>query len=119
MRSSLVAGDRLKVHEVEAQPIGRDQRARLLDVRAEHLAQRRVQQVRRRVVAARRVADLGVDLRGDEVADAQAGPASTRTRCARGRPGRIRASPSTVADAPLVASLTMRPESDTWPPASR
>ena len=38
----------LEVREVEAQPVGRDQRALLLHVRAEHLAQRRVQQVRRR-----------------------------------------------------------------------
>ena len=36
-----------EVHEVEPQPIRRDERARLLDVRAEHLPQRRVQQVRR------------------------------------------------------------------------
>ena len=67
----LLARHRLKVHEVEAQPIGRDQRSRLLHVRAEHLAQRRVQQMRRRVVAPRRIANLGVDFGGDDVADAQ------------------------------------------------
>ena len=42
---------RLDVREVEPQPVGRDERARLTHVVAEHLAQRRVQQVRRRVVA--------------------------------------------------------------------
>ena len=114
----LVARDRLEVHEVEPQAIGRDERSGLLHVRAEHLAQRRVQQVRRRVVAARRVADVGVDLRGDDVADAQRA-VRRRGRDARAAgPARMRASPSTVADAP-VASLTMRPVSDTWPPASR
>ena len=48
--------DRPEVHEVEAQPIRRDQRAGLLHVRAEHLPQRRVQEVRGRVVPACRVA---------------------------------------------------------------
>ena len=38
------------------------------------------------------------------------------TRCARGSPGRILESLSTVAALP---SPKMRPESDTWPPASR
>ena len=53
----LLARHGAEVHEVEAQPVRRDERSRLLDVRPEHLAQRRVQQVRRGVVAARRVAD--------------------------------------------------------------
>ena len=107
----------LEVHEVEPQAVGRHERAGLLDVRAEHLAQRRVEQVRGRVVAPRGVADVGVDFGGHDVADASA-PEVTRTRCARGRPGWIRTRPSTVAD-PAPASLKMRPESDTWPPASR
>ncbi len=47
--------------EVEAQPVGRDQRTRLLHVRAEHLAQRPVQHVRRGVVAADAVASHRVD----------------------------------------------------------
>jgi hypothetical protein len=52
-----------------------DQRALLLDVRAEHLAQRLVHQVRGRVVAHRAPARLVVDVRRDRVADAQlAGP---------------------------------------------
>ena len=52
----LLARERREVHEVEPQPIRRDERPRLLDVRAEHLPQRRVQQVRGGVVAPRRVA---------------------------------------------------------------
>ena len=48
--SSAVMG--LRMREVEAQPIRRDQRAFLRDVIAEHLAQRLVQQMRRRMVGA-------------------------------------------------------------------
>ena len=51
LRELLVA-DRLGVREIEAQPVGRDQRALLRDMIAEHLAQRLVQQMRRRMVAA-------------------------------------------------------------------
>ena len=60
--------DRLVVAEVEAEPVGRDQRARLLHVRAEHLAQRPVQDVRGGVVAADPVAAHAVDRGGDVVA---------------------------------------------------
>ena len=51
-RSSSSARHRLGMREVEAQPVGRDQRALLRDVVAEHLAQRLVQQMRRRMVGA-------------------------------------------------------------------
>ena len=51
------------VREVEAQPVGRDQRAGLLDVLAEHLAQGVVQQVGGGVVAAGGVAAGDVDRR--------------------------------------------------------
>ena len=37
--AQLIGRDGLEMREVEAQPIGRDQRALLLDVRAQHLAQ--------------------------------------------------------------------------------
>ncbi len=63
----LVARDGGDVHEVEPQAIGRHERARLLDVRAEHLAQRRMEQVRRGVIAAGRVADLVGDLGGHDL----------------------------------------------------
>ena len=61
--AELVGGHRAEVDEVEAQAIGRHERARLLDVRAEHLAQRRVEQVGAGVVAARRVAQASRPLR--------------------------------------------------------
>ena len=48
----LVGRHRLGMREVEAQPVGRDQRALLRDVIAEHLAQRLVQQMRGGMVAA-------------------------------------------------------------------
>ena len=51
----------LVVREVEAQPIGRDERALLLDVLAEHSPQRRMQQVRRGVIQHDRCAPLRVD----------------------------------------------------------
>ena len=56
------------VGEVEAQPVGRDERAGLLDVLAEHLAQGVVQEVGGRVVAAGRVASLDVDRRRGDLA---------------------------------------------------
>jgi hypothetical protein len=49
--AELGVGHGLKVREVEAQPVRGVERARLADVGAEDLAQRPVQQVRRRVVA--------------------------------------------------------------------
>ena len=88
MRASSSARDRRRLDEVEAQAIGRDQRAGLLDVRPEHLAQRGVQQVRRRC-------DCGGWRRDASASTASVTAApvveharcSTRTRCARGPPG--------------------------------
>ena len=61
----LVGAHRLGMREIEAQPIGRDQRALLRHVIAEHLAQRLVQQMRRRMIlpdgAAPRVIDLQIE----------------------------------------------------------
>ena len=57
MRASSSGVTALKCDEVEAQAIRRDERAGLLDMRAEHLPQRRVEQVRRGVIAPRRVAE--------------------------------------------------------------
>ena len=53
-RRELFRRDRLRMHEVEAQAIRRHQRAALRDVIAEHLPQRLVQQMRRRVMGADR-----------------------------------------------------------------
>ena len=95
---ALAVGDGLKVHEVESQPIGGDQGPCLLDVRAEDLPEGRVQQVRRRVIPARGIANLCVDFGGHEIPDFQR-PRVTCTRCARGRPAPRRTSPSTTASA--------------------
>ncbi len=65
----LLVVDAGKVREVEAQVAGIDQRARLLHVRAQHIAQRGVQQVRAGMVAHGRVADVGIDHRVDFVAN--------------------------------------------------
>ena len=66
------ARHRLRVREVEAQPLGRDERALLRDVRAEHLTQRLVQQMRRGVVGARRCAARVIDFELDGVAGLEA-----------------------------------------------
>ena len=82
-----------EVDEVEAQSIGRHQRARLLDVRAEHLAQRGVQQMRRRVIAPRRVAHGRGDVGRDEVALAAAYPCVTSHRVQSRPAGDARCTP--------------------------
>ena len=64
-------GHRRVVAEVEARLVLVDQRALLLHVGAEHLAQRLVHEVRRRVVAHGARALVEVDLGGDRVAHAQ------------------------------------------------
>ena len=51
-------GDGVVVAEVESQPVGRDERAGLLDVLAQHLAQRVVQHVGAGVIATNRGATL-------------------------------------------------------------
>ena len=56
------------MREIEAQPVGRDERALLRHVRTQHLAQCLVQEVRRRVVGARRRAARVLDLEIDLVA---------------------------------------------------
>jgi hypothetical protein len=61
------------VGEVEAQLVRAHRRAGLADVRAEPLAQRRVQQVRRRVIAHRRVAKLVIDRGGDPLSGIEPG----------------------------------------------
>ena len=58
--------------EVETQIVWRHYRAGLLDVRSQNFAQRRVHQVRRRVIASRGVALLDVDFSRNRVANFQA-----------------------------------------------
>ena len=61
----LGARDRLRVGDVEAQPLGRDQRALLRDMIAKHDAQGLMQDVGRRMVGARRRARGVIDLELD------------------------------------------------------
>ena len=60
-----------EVREIEAQAVGRDERAGLLHVRAENVAQRGVHQVRGGVVAHVARAALGIGDGGDAIADVQ------------------------------------------------
>ena len=60
------------MREIEAQPVGRHQRSLLLHVGAEHLAQRRVQQMGGAVIEHSRLAACAVHLRRERVADANA-----------------------------------------------
>jgi hypothetical protein len=112
----LLLGERGEVDEVEPQAVGRDERARLLHVRSQHLAQRRVQQVRGRVVAARRVAHLIVHLGGDQVSPVADRPCSHGDLVQRGPAG---ATPHTPRPGPRARPSSVSvPVSDTWPPAS-
>ncbi len=60
--AQFVRRDRLLMHEIEAQPVRRHQRAALGDVIAEHLPQRLVQQMRRGVIGADRGAPGVIDV---------------------------------------------------------
>ena len=64
----LFGGHRLRMREIEAQPVRRDQRALLRDVVAEHLAQRLVQQMRGRMVAPDRAAAGMIDVERQRLA---------------------------------------------------
>ena len=75
--AQLLGAERLAVGEVEAQLVGAHRRAGLADVGAEPLAQRRVQEVGRGVVAHRRVAGLAVDLGLDRDAGLDRGAAGS------------------------------------------
>ena len=66
--ANLVVGDRRIVGEVEARLVGIDERALLLHVRSQHLAQRLVHQVGGRVIAHRPRTRRLVDVRGNGVA---------------------------------------------------
>ena len=70
-RGEFVVADRLGVGDVETQAIGRDERTLLRNVIAEHLAQRLVQQMGRRVIGADRGARRVIDLELQRGADIQ------------------------------------------------
>ena len=102
-------GHGLRVMEVEPQPVGRDERAGLLGVPAEHFAQRVVHQVRGGVVAADRGAARDVGARGQRVADADS---AGERLCRRGGPclrraasRRPRTARRTFEQEPRVADL--------------
>ena len=63
--AQLLRGHLLEVREVEAQHLGRHERALLLDMLPEHLAQRLVHEMRGRVVVGRALPLRGVDARGE------------------------------------------------------
>src|SRR5262249_51871725 len=65
----LLARERTEVHEVEAETIGCDERSRLFDVRTKHLTQSRMQEMRRRVIAANGGPAWRVDFRDDRCSD--------------------------------------------------
>ena len=67
--AELAGFGRVRLGVVEAEVIGRHERAGLADVVAEHLAQGRVEQVRRRVVARRVLPPRAVDLCFDLLTD--------------------------------------------------
>ncbi len=105
----------LEVGEVKPQAIGRDERARLADVAAQALAEGGMQEMRRGMVAARRVAGVGIDVRR------HLGPhRKWETGASRGERGHRRLSrvswPSRVAAA--VPCTSRRPRSETCPPDS-
>jgi hypothetical protein len=60
-RAQFLRGNRFEVRKIETQPVRRNQRTLLRHVVAEHLAQSRVQQMRRRVVEHDRLAPRSID----------------------------------------------------------
>ena len=109
--SAAVSGSRMA--EIEAQPVGRDQRALLRHVLAEAMPQRLVQQMGDRMVGAQPAAALAVDAQLDRVADLERGrAASCRGAGAARRPASgCRAPPIRRRSAEKIA-----PVSPTWPP---
>src|SRR4029077_3888110 len=67
--AQLLGGDGLEMREIEAQPVGGHQRALLLHVGAEHLAQRRVQQMGGAVIERSRLTAGAVYLSLERVPD--------------------------------------------------
>ena len=82
----LRGGHGLKVREVEAQPIGRHQRAFLLHVSAEHLAQRRMQQMRGGMIQYRGGAPRTIHLCRELIAQRGCGPRPALPTCAKALP---------------------------------
>ena len=101
--------------EVEAQACGIDERTGLLDVGAENLAQRGVEQVGAGVVAADRVAALAVNDRVYVVADGQR--CLSTALCAR-TPCTGRTAACDLGNCVLPSGEVNQPVSPIWPPES-
>ena len=69
--ANFLVGHRLRVREIESRAFGIDQRALLLHMVAENLAQRGVHQVRRGMVERRTLTLVGIHLCADDVAHAK------------------------------------------------
>ena len=102
----LARADALVVAEVEAQPVRRHQAARLLDVGAQRLPQRRVQQVGAGVVAHRARAQVLVDLHAHLHARPRSRRSVTFTWCTY-RPGTGRSRSKTSAAEPWAAMIAV------------
>ena len=112
--ADLLGGERVGRAEVEAQAVGVDQGALLLDGLAEHLAQRPVEDVGAGVVAADGVAPLDVDGGGGLLAGLDGAVGAAGPRGGAGRAGRR----SCRAPRPTPVSVLMVPVSPTCPPDS-
>lgn len=104
---------RLEVREVEAQAIRRHQRALLLDMRAQHLAQGRMQQVGGRVVEDGTGATRGIDGRHHVVADLQAALGDATDMAVE-----LARELQRIGDIEFDALPASTPVSPTWPPDS-
>ncbi len=111
----LFVGDLREVREVEAQAVGSTERAGLLDVGAEDLAQRGVEQVRAGVVAADGVAAFAVDDGVDVIAD---GERLLEQGLVRADALHGRTQPVISATVELPSAEVNQPVSPTWPPES-
>ena len=114
-RADLLMRHRLLMREIESEPPGLDQRALLRHMRAQHLAERLVQEMRRRMMRARRRAARMIDRRARPPR-----PASARRSRPRRHAGTGRAASSACPRRRSARPWRPRcvPRSPTWPPDS-
>ena len=115
-RAALVVGQRPVEREVEAQVVGRHERAGLAGPLADHVAQRPVEQVRAGVVAHRVGAPLGVDVGVDGLADPQ--PAVERAAMDDQAADRLLGVLDREERRCRRPASRRTPRSPTWPPPS-
>ena len=111
----LFVGHLGEVREVEAQAVGLDRGSGLLDVRAEDLTQRGVEQVRAGVIAPDGVAALAIDDGVDVVAD---GERLLEHGFVRAHALHRRTQPVISATVVLPSAKRNQPVSPIWPPES-